>query len=100
VNQLQGAASHDIIFDIIGGLAMGQVLIRNLDDRIIGNLKVKAELSGKSFEQSLRDVLAAAAPLTPQERVAILRKLQLNQNDVLPDVGKAEIREGLEGDDL
>jgi plasmid stability protein len=53
---------------------MGQVLVRNLDDRIIENLKTKAEIKGHSFEQELRDALAAAAPLTPEEKVALSRK--------------------------
>jgi plasmid stability protein len=33
---------------------MGQVLIRNLDDRVIERLKTKAELKGRSLEQELR----------------------------------------------
>ena len=47
---------------------MGQVLVRNLDDRLIEGLKTKAELKGRSLEQELRDVLTKAAPLTPGER--------------------------------
>ncbi|GIL02667.1 MAG: hypothetical protein BroJett030_25660 [Alphaproteobacteria bacterium] len=75
---------------------MGQVLIRNLDDEVIAKLKIKAELAGKSFEQSLRDLLAAAAPLTPEEKVAISRRLREGQPPNLPEVTKADIREGLE----
>ena len=37
---------------------MGQVLIRNVDDRIIESLKLKAELKGHSLEQELRDILS------------------------------------------
>ena len=40
---------------------MGQVLVRNLDDRVIESLKTKAELKGHSLEQELRDVLTNAA---------------------------------------
>ena len=54
---------------------MGQVLVRNLDDRVIESLKTKAELKGRSLEQELRDVLTNAAPLTPGEKVALFHKL-------------------------
>jgi plasmid stability protein len=55
---------------------MGQVLVRNLDERVIESLKTKAELKGRSLEQELRDVLTRAAPLTPEEKVALFRKLR------------------------
>jgi len=55
---------------------MGQVLIPNLDDRIIESLKLKAELKGHSLEQELRDILKAAVPVTPRERVALSRKIR------------------------
>jgi antitoxin FitA len=53
---------------------MGQVLVRNLDDNVIDNFKTKAEIKGHSLEQELREVLTAAAPLTPEEKVALSRK--------------------------
>src|SRR2546430_13394011 len=55
---------------------MGQVLIRNLDNRVIESLKTKAELKGCSLEQELRDVLTAAAPLTAEEKIAIARRIR------------------------
>ena len=55
---------------------MGQVLIRNLDDRVIESLKTKAELKGHSLEQELRDVLTNAAPLTAGEKIALFSKLR------------------------
>jgi plasmid stability protein len=55
---------------------MGQVLVPNLDDQVIENLKTKAELKGCSLEQELRDVLANAAPLTPEEKIALFQKLR------------------------
>ena len=51
---------------------MGQVLVRNLDDRVIESLRTKAELKGQSLEQELREVLIAAAPLAPEEKVALV----------------------------
>jgi len=55
---------------------MGQVLIRNVDDAVLANLKLKAELSGKSLEQELRDILTKAAPMTPDELVSVSRRLR------------------------
>jgi plasmid stability protein len=55
---------------------MGQVLVRNLDDRVIERLKTKAELKGCSLEQELRDVLTKAAPLTPEEKIVLFHKLR------------------------
>lgn len=57
---------------------MGQVLVRNLDDEVIENLKFKAEMKGHSLEQELRELLTAAAPLTPQEKVALIRKVRIS----------------------
>ncbi len=54
---------------------MGQVLVRNPDDRIIESLRATAELQGCSLEQELRDVLTKGAPLTPEEKIALFRKL-------------------------
>jgi antitoxin FitA len=55
---------------------MGQVLVRNLDDQVIEGLKHKAELKGHSLEQELREVITAAAPLTPEEKVALAKRLR------------------------
>jgi antitoxin FitA len=55
---------------------MGQVLVRNLDDHVIEQLKHKAEIKGHSLEQELRDVITAAAPLTADEKVALARRLR------------------------
>ena len=55
---------------------MGQILIRNVEDEIITRLKLRAELAGKSLEQSLRELLAAAAPASAEELVAMSRRLR------------------------
>jgi plasmid stability protein len=57
---------------------MGQVLVRNLDERVIENLKFKADLKGHSLEQELRDILTAAAPLSGAEKIALSRKVRLS----------------------
>ena len=67
---------------------MGQVLVRNLDDRVIESLKTKAELKGRSLEQELREVLTNAAPLTPAEKIALFKKLRA----MTPPVGGVDVR--------
>jgi antitoxin FitA len=55
---------------------MAQVLVRNLDDQVVTALRRKAELHGHSLEQELRLTLTAAARLTPEERVALARRIR------------------------
>jgi plasmid stability protein len=58
---------------------MGQVLVRNVDDRIIESLKLKAELKGHSLEQELRDILKQAAGPTVEERLAMIDRVAAMQ---------------------
>lgn len=55
---------------------MAQVIVRNLDSRVVAALKRKAALRGHSLEQELRDTLSAAARLTPGERLGIARRIR------------------------
>jgi plasmid stability protein len=55
---------------------MGQVLVRNLHDEVIERFKLKAELRGHSLEQELREVITAASPLTPDEKIALFKRLR------------------------
>lgn len=55
---------------------MAQVLVRNLDERVVAALRRKAELHGHSLEQELRLTLTSAARLTPEERVALARRIR------------------------
>jgi plasmid stability protein len=62
---------------------VAQVLVRNLDDQVVTALRRKAELHGHSLEQELRLTLTAAARLTPEERVALARRIRsLTPTDV------------------
>jgi len=54
----------------------GQVLVRNLDNEIVRAIKLKAALKGNSLEQELREIIRRAAPLTPEERLALSRKIR------------------------
>lgn len=55
---------------------MAQVIVRNLDDRVVATLKRKAELHGRSLEQELREILSNAARLTPEEKVALSDRIR------------------------
>ncbi len=72
---------------------MAQVLIRNIDDDVIANLKIRAELKGKPLEQELRDILTFAAPLGAEERLAVSKRLRERFTAAPLDI-KALIRAG------
>jgi antitoxin FitA len=73
---------------------MGQVLVRNLDDKVIKNFKTKAELKGHSLEQELRDLITAAAPLTPDEKAALSQKWRASMPPLKDFDVRAAIRHG------
>jgi antitoxin FitA len=59
-----------------------------LDDDLIRSLKATADLKGRTLEEELRDIISRAAPLTPQERVALsdrIRAKQANPSDLLSE---------------
>ncbi len=55
---------------------MGQVVIRNIDDRVIDRLKLRASAQRKSLEQSLRDLLTEAATPNRAELLAELERIR------------------------
>jgi antitoxin FitA len=55
---------------------MGQVVIRNLDDRVLDRLKARAAAQHKSLEQSLRELLTEAARPDRAELVAELERIR------------------------
>ncbi len=69
---------------------MAQVLVRNLDEQVVAVLRRKAELHGHSLEQELRLALTAAARLTPEERVALARRIR---NLTPPNVAQTDSAE-------
>ncbi|WP_170149441.1 FitA-like ribbon-helix-helix domain-containing protein [Rhodoplanes roseus] len=82
---------------------MGEILVRNLDDRLIERLERRAELNGRSLEQELRELLSAAAPeapLTPAEKLEISRRLLAQSPDLGDFDVSAAIRCGRDDEDL
>jgi plasmid stability protein len=55
---------------------VGQVIIRNIDDRVLERLKVRAMAQRKSLEQSLRDILTDAAKPSREELLAEAERIR------------------------
>ena len=55
---------------------VGQVIIRNIDDRVIERLKVRAMAQRKSLEQTLRDLLTEAAKPSRAELLAEAERIR------------------------
>jgi plasmid stability protein len=72
---------------------MGQVLIRNVDDRIIETLKLRAEMKGRSLEQELRDILGQAAGPGAEERLAMMDRIAAMQKKPTKLLSEDVIRE-------
>ncbi len=73
---------------------MAQVIVRNLEDDVVERLKLKAELHGRSLEQELREILREAAPLTVEQKLALMRRAQaMTPMDVKQTPSEILIRE-------
>jgi plasmid stability protein len=55
---------------------VGQVVIRNIDDRVLERLKLRAMAQRKSLEQSLRELLTEAARPSRAELLADLERIR------------------------
>ena len=55
---------------------MGQVVIRNIEDRVLDRLKARATAQHKSLEQSLRELLTEAAKPSRPELLAHLERIR------------------------
>ncbi len=53
---------------------MGDILIRNVDEELVGRLKFKAELNGTSLQHEASEALRKGAPMSPEERRALFDK--------------------------
>jgi len=79
---------------------MAQVIIRNIEDSVVERLKLKAELSGHSLEQELREILRQAAPLTAEQKMALSsRARSMTPRGVQQTSSEDLIREDRENDE-
>ena len=60
----------------MGRAVMGQVVIRNIEDRVLERLKGRAASQHKSLEQSLRDLLTEAAKPHPVDLLAEAERIR------------------------
>jgi antitoxin FitA len=52
----------------------------DLEDDVIQRLTVAAELKGRTLEEEVRDIITRAAPLSPEERVALSDRIRSMQS--------------------
>lgn len=64
---------------------MGQILVRNLDDAVLVELKRKASERNVSLEQLARDVLAEAAKPSREDVNALLKQFRERVGSVSGD---------------
>ena len=55
---------------------MGQILVRNLDDTVITQLKSRAARNGKSLEQTVREIIADAVRPSKEEAWAEIDRIR------------------------
>jgi antitoxin FitA len=76
---LQGGSTAIMISSCNHGswsVDVGQVVIRNIDDRVLERLKARAKAQHKSLEQSLRDQLTEVAKPGRAELLAELDRIR------------------------
>lgn len=64
---------------------MAQVLVRGLDDGVVGRLRMLAELKGRSLEAHLRIVLTEAARLDRASFIALADRIAAESRPGGPD---------------
>jgi antitoxin FitA len=72
-------------------VSVAQVIVRNLDDRVVSRLKQRAKLQGHSLEQELREILGRAARPTKEERLALSRRARAMTPPDVPQADSVEL---------
>ncbi|MCZ6710101.1 MAG: hypothetical protein O7B25_07050 [Gammaproteobacteria bacterium] len=75
------------------GTTVAQVIVRNLDERVVNALKARASLHGQSLEQELRDILTRECGLSGADRAALANRIRALQPHALESGTEALIRE-------
>jgi antitoxin FitA len=65
---------------------VGQVVIRNLDDRVLERLKARAAAQRKSLEQSLRELLTEATQPNRAEVIAEVERIRSMTSPAAPGI--------------
>jgi antitoxin FitA len=75
---------------------MAQVLVRQLDDRVVAALKARAQRNHRSLEEELRAILTSAAKPDKQEALRIADEIRSRSKSTGPDSAEL-IREDRDG---
>jgi plasmid stability protein len=63
-------------------------IVLDLDAGLIRRLKLTAELKGRTLEEEIRAIIERAAPLSPEDRVALsdrIRSMQAKPTELLSE---------------
>ena len=75
---------------------MGQILVRNIDDKALQNLRSRAQAQGQSLEATIRDLIENAGKPSKSEILEEMRSIRAMTKGIVPSLTLDEIREGLE----
>jgi hypothetical protein len=74
---------------------MAEARIRSRVEELEESFERRARANGRTFEQEVEFLLERKLPLTPEERVAVIRYLHSRCDGIQPSLTLDEIREGL-----
>ena len=75
---------------------MGQILVRNIDDEALKNLRSRAQASGLSLEATIRELIESAGKPSKAEILERMREIRSITKGFVPSLSSDEYREGLE----
>ena len=75
---------------------MGQILVRNIDDEALKNLRSRAQASGLSLEATIRELIESAGKPNKTEILERMREIRSMTKGIVPSLSSEEYREGLE----
>ena len=70
---------------------MGDILIRDVDERVVRQLKSKAEANGTSLQTEARKALTRGSPLSPAERLEVFTELDKSWGDRPPTIVEGSV---------
>jgi plasmid stability protein len=92
---LQWSDERDITCDITEVL-LGQILVRNINEEALKALRNKAQLSGKSLESVVRELIEAEGAPNRKAMLDEMRHIRAMTPGTVPSLTAADYREGME----
>lgn len=74
---------------------MAEAKVRSRVEELEASFDRRACANGRTFEQEVEFMLERKQPLTPEERVALIRYFHSSYDGIQPSMTLDEIREGL-----